>query len=179
MRNGHTCTSCKSGFVFSIGNAASRSRQCKPSQKTPLIICANLDVGLTPTTSSESTLCTKAVTAQQKNKVAKPAADAREHYPAVEGFAGFAVALCWVHKEVIFPTSGMLAALAPGFTPLCSQRTCDENLVCNVHKTVTCEKVCKLISWGSGGHLDYDSCDATLCDGTHGATACSHTAMMA
>ena len=92
------------------------------------------------------------------------------------------MALCRFHKEVIFPTSGMLTALAPVFTPLCSQAACDcdENLVCDVHKTVTCEKVCNIVSWGNGdGIWDYDSCDATLCDGTHGATACSHTAMMA
>ena len=156
----------------------------------PLIVCAKLSGGLIRTTSSESTLCTKVGLAQKKIHVSDLTADAREHFAAVEGLHGCAVALCRVRKEVIVPTSEMLAALAPVFTPLCSQTVCDENLVCDVHKTVTCEKVCKLVLLKKDGLVIGNTTAAMQTSAmalmvphsahwAHSATACSATAMMA
>ena len=181
QRDAQTCTSCKDGFVFMMLNVTSRSGNCQEPKRMPVVKCAKLSGGLIRTTASENTLCTKVGLAQQKIHVSNLTADAREHFAAVEGKDGSAVALCLVRKEVIVPSSEMLAALAPVFTPLSSQTVCDENLMCDVHKTVTCEKVCKLVQLANKefGAWQYDSCNETLCDGTHGATACSATAMMA
>ena len=170
LRNHATCTSCTDGNVFLMRNIAFRAGTCGPSKLIPITRCyvrgvGNLDTN-PQTTSTENMVCTKIVMATQMIRVSHLAADAREHYAAVEGRDGCAVALCPVFKQVIVPTSEMFAALVPAFTPMCSQTACDANMVCDVHKTVTCEKVCKLVSYnGNDGNLEYDSCNTTVCTG--------------
>ena len=111
-RDGKTCTSCKDGFMFMMMDGASRTEKCSKIAKSPSGRCIKLSVGLTETTSSDNTLCTKVEKADQLIPVSKLAADAREHYASIEG-NGNAVVLCWVRKEVIVPSSWMLAARAP------------------------------------------------------------------
>lgn len=158
-----SCTSCEGSKSFALANVVTKTGFCRTYRLSPDNICISLDGGqLLPPTNPESAsqLCTKTFRSQVTIRVGlMPTGAMATAFENVNGHMGTAVAECNVRKETI-----------------CKGGSCD------VEKTVTCFRVCKLAdfdtAWGPPRVLDETQCDPTICEGEYAKAACADAAMM-